>query len=129
MAKPLTKSVLVPLGLTTAASAVDADIHKKILGSGKSPFDSSVKQTTTIIISDNEMKDIIKISKYLEDHGLLLKGVSKTIQNEAKKKRKKKGGFPGMLLGTLDASLLRNKLTGKGTIIAGKGTLRAGQEF
>ena len=55
------------------------------------------------------------------------KGVSKTIQNEAKKK--KKGGFPGMLLGTLDASLLRNKLTGKGTITAGKRTLRAGQDF
>ena len=127
MAKPLAKSVLVPLGLTTAASAVDADIHKKILGSGKSPFDS-VKQTTTLIISDNEMKDIIKISKSLEDDGSLLKGVSKTIQNEAKKK-KKKGGFPGMLLGTLDASLLRNKLTGKGTIIACKGTLRAGQDF
>ena len=100
---------------------------KKILGSGKSPFDS-VKQTTTLIISDNEMKDIIKIFKSLEDHGLLLKGVSKTIQNEAKEKEKK-GGFPGMLLGTSDASLLRNKLTGKGTIIAGKGTLRAGQDF
>ena len=127
MAKPLAKSVLVPLDLTTAASAVDADMHKKILGSGKSPFDS-VKQTTTLIISDNEMKDIIKIFKSLEDHGLLLKGVSKTIQNEAKQKNKK-GGFPGMLWGTLDASLLRNKLTGKGTIIAGKGTLRAGQDF
>ena len=127
MAKPLAKSVLVPLDLTTAASAVDADMHKKILGSGKSPFDS-VKQTTTLIISDNEMKDIIKIFKSLEDHGLLLKGVSKTIQNEAKQKNKKEG-FPGMLLGTLDASLLRNKLTGKGTIIAGKGTLRAGQDF
>ena len=127
MAKPLAKSVLVPLDLTTAASAVDADMHKKILGSGKSPFDS-VKQTTTLIISDNEMKDIIKIFKSLEDHGLLLKGVSKTIQNEAKQKNKK-GGFLGMLLGTLDASLLRNKLTGKGTIIAGKGTLRAGQDF
>ena len=127
MAKPLAKSVLVPLDLTTAASAVDADMHKKILGSGKSPFDS-VKQTTTLIISDNEMKDIIKIFKSLEDHGLLLKGVSKTIQNEAKEKEKK-GGFPGMLLGTSDASLLRNKLTGKGTIIAGKGTLRAGQDF
>ena len=68
MAKPLAKSVLVPLGLTTAASAVDTDIHKKILGSGKSPFDS-VKQTTTLIISDNAMKDIMKISKSLEDHG------------------------------------------------------------
>ena len=127
MAKPLAKSALVPLDLTTAASAVDADMHKKILGSGKSPFDS-VKQTTTLIISDNEMKDIIKIFKSLEDHGLLLKGVSKTIQNEAKKKEKK-GGKAGMLLGSSDASLLRNKLTGKGTIIAGKGTLRAGQDF
>ena len=62
--KPLAKSVLVPLGLTAAASAADAGIHKKILGSGN---------TTTLIISNNEMEDIIKIVKSLEDSGLLLK--------------------------------------------------------
>ena len=68
---------------------------KEILGSG----------TTTLKISNDEMKDIIKIVKYLEDYGLLLKGVSKTIQNEAKEQ---KGGFLSMLFGTLGAGQ-RNK--------------------
>ena len=57
------------------------------------------------------MKDIIKIVKSLKDSGLLIKGVSETIKNEAKEQR---GGFPGMLLGTLGASLLGNLLTGEG---------------
>ena len=64
------------------------------------------------------MKDILKSVKSLEDSGLLLKGVSKTIQNEAKEQ---KGGFLSMLLGTLGASLLGNLLTGKGIYRAGKG--------
>ena len=98
--KPLAKSVLIPLGLTAAASAADAGIHKKILGSG----------TTTLIISNDEMKDIIRIVKSLEDSGLLLKGISNIIQNEAKEQ---KGGFLGMLLGTLGASLLGNILARK----------------
>ena len=106
--KPLAKSVLIPLGLTAAASAADSGIHKKNLGSGE----------TTLIISNNEMKYIIRIVKSLEDSGLLLKGVSKTIQNEAKEQ---KGGFLSMLLGTLGASLLGNLLTGKGIYRAGKG--------
>ena len=54
--KPLAKSVLIPLGLTAAASAADAGIHKKILGSGN----------TTLIISNNDMEDLIKIVKSLE---------------------------------------------------------------
>ena len=99
--KPLAKSVLISLGLTTAASAADAGIHKKILGSG----------TAKLIISSDEMEDIMKIVKYLEYFGLLLEGVSETIQNEAKEQ---KGGLLGMLLGTLGASLLGNILTGKG---------------
>ena len=66
--KPLAKSVLISLGLTAAASAADAGIHKKILGSG-----------TTIIMSNDEMEDIIKIVKSLEYSGLLLKGVSEII--------------------------------------------------
>ena len=57
------------------------------------------------------MKDIIKIVKSLEDSGLLLEGVSETIQNEAKEQ---KGGFLSMLLGTLGESLLGNILAGKG---------------
>ena len=83
--KPLAKSVLISLGLTAAVSAADAGIHKEILGSGNA----------TPIISNDEMKDIIKMVKSLEDFGLLLKGVSETIQNEAKQQ---KGGFLSMLL-------------------------------
>ena len=107
--KPLAKSVLISLGLTAATSAADAGIHKKILGLGN---------TTTLIISNNEMEDIIKIVKSLEDSGLLLKGVTETVQNEVKEQ---KGGFLSMLLGTLGASLLGNLLTGKGIHRTGKG--------
>ena len=71
--KPLVKSVLIPLGLTAAASAADAGIHKKILGSGN----------TTLIISNNEKEDI-------EDSGLLLKGATETVQMN---KKNKKGDF------------------------------------
>ena len=72
--------------------------------------------TTTLIISNDEMNDIIKIVKSLEDSAVILKGVSETIQHEAKEQR---GGFLSMLLGTLGASLLGNLLTG------GKGVIRA----
>ena len=117
--KPLVKSVLIPLGLTAAASAADAGIHKKILGSGHN--------NTTLIISNDEMDDILKIVKSLEDSNMLLKGVSETIQHEAKEQR---GGFLSMLLGTLGASLLGDilskGLSGKGVIRAGEGTIRAG---
>ena len=75
--KPLAKIVLTPLGLTAASPAADAEIHKKILGSGN----------TTLIISNNEIEDIIKIVKSLEDSGLLLKGVTETVQNEAKEQK------------------------------------------
>ena len=123
--KPLAKSVLILLGLTAAASAADAGIHKKILGSGN---------MTTLIISNDEIHDIIKIVKSLEDSGLLLKGVTETVQNEVKEQ---KGGFISMLLGTLGASLLGNILAGKGINRAGKvgqinrageGTVRSGYE-
>ena len=123
--KQLVKSVLIPLGLTAAASAADAAIHKKILGSGQP------NNNTTLIISTNEMDDILKIVKSLEDSGVLLKGVSETIQHETKEQR---GGFLSMLLGTLGASLLgdvlskvvSNVLSGRGVIRAGEGTIRAG---
>ena len=72
----------------------------------------------TLIISNDEINNIIKIVKSLEDSGLLLKGVTKTVQNEVKEQ---KGGFLSMLLGTLGASLLGNLLTGKGIYRAGKG--------
>ena len=93
--KPLAKSVLIPLGLTAAASAADAGIHKKILGSG----------TTTLIISNEEMNDIMKIIQALEDSNILLKGVTKTIENETKEQE---GGFLSMLGGTLGARFLGN---------------------
>ena len=98
--KPLAKSVLIPLGLTAAASAADAGIHKTILGFGHN--------NTTLIISNDEMDDILKIIKSLENSGVLLKGVSETIQNEVKEQR---GGFLSMLLGTLGASLLGDILS------------------
>ena len=85
--KPPSKSVLISLGLTAAASAADAGIHKKILGSG----------TTALIMLNDEMEDIVHLVKYLEGSGLLLKGVSKTIQNEAKEQ---KGGSFSMFLVT-----------------------------
>ena len=81
---------------------------------------------TTLIISNNETEDIIKIVKSLEDSGLLLKGVTKTVQNEIKEQ---KGGFLSILLGTLGASLLGNLLTGKGAIAKsqGQGLYKAGK--
>ena len=112
VAMPLAKNVLSPLGISAAMSAIDGSIKKKMLGSG----------TTTLIISNDEMNDIIKIVKSLENSGVLLKGVSETIQHEAKEQRE---GFLGMLLGTLGASLLDDALS-KG--LSGKGVIRAGEE-
>ena len=67
--KPLSKSVLIPLGLI-AASATDAAVQKKNFESG----------TARLIISNEEMIANMKIVKFLEESGLLLKGVSKTIK-------------------------------------------------
>ena len=67
----------------------------------------------TIVISNEEMNDIMKIVKSLEESGLLIKGVSEAIKNEAKEQ---KGGYIGMLLETLGAILLGNLLTGKGVV-------------
>ena len=80
---------------------------KKILGSGNP---SSSHNNTVLIISNDEIRVIIKIVKSLEDSGLLLKGVTETVQNEVKEQ---KGRFLSMLLGTLGASLLGNLLTGR----------------
>ena len=114
--KPLAKSVLIQLGLTAAASATDTAIHKKKFGSG----------FTTLIISNEEMNDTMKIVKFLEEFGLLIKGVSETIKNEAKEQ---KGGFLEMLLENLGASSLGNILSGKDAIRAGKGAIRADENF
>ena len=77
---------------------------------------------TTLIISNEEMNDIMKIVKSLQESGLLIRDVSETIKNEANKQKR---GFLSMLLATLGAGLLGNLLTGKGTITAGEGTIKA----
>ena len=86
---------------------------KKILGLG----------ATTLIISNDEMDDLIKIGKSLENNGLLLKGVTKIVQNEIKEQ---KGRFLSMPLGTLGANLLGNLLTRKGVNKKGNRIHRAG---
>ena len=90
VAVPLAKDILAPLGITAAASAIDGAIQKKVHGSG----------ATTLIISNEEMNDIIKIVQTLEDSNILWKRVTKTIKNE---KKEQKGGFLIILLGTLGA--------------------------
>ena len=116
VALPLAKNILAPLGLTAALSAIDGSIQKKIHGSG-----------VKLIIEQEDMNDIMKIIKALENSGILLKGVSKTIKNETKEQ---KGGFFSMLLGTLGASLLGNLLSGgKGSVVSrakGQGIMRTG---
>ena len=117
VAIPLAKHVLAPLGIIAAASAIDAGIQKKIQGSG----------TTTLIISNKEMNDFLKIVQALEDSNIFLKGVTKTNKNETKEQ---KGRFLSMLLGTLGARLLENLLSGKGIVRVGsenkKGIVAAG---
>ena len=87
--KPLAKTILILLGLTAVAATTDAAIYKKVFGSGTRPsvlalfLLDSAKQTT-LIISNKEMNDIVKVIKSLEQSALLIKGVSKKIKNEAK---------------------------------------------
>ena len=100
----MTKNILAPLGITAAASAIDAGIRKKIYGSG----------TTTLIISNEEINDIIKIVQALEDSNILLKAIKM-------KQKNKNGGFLSVLLGTLGASLLGNLRSGKRIVRAGSG--------
>ena len=106
---PLAKNVLAPLGLTAAMSAIDGSIQKEIHG-------SEIK----LIIGEEDMQGIIKTIKELENSDILLKGVSKTIENEIKEQRR---GFLSMILGNLGASLLGNLLTGKGIMRAGEGNV------
>ena len=110
----LSKSVLIPFELI-AASATDATVHEKMFRLG----------TTTSVISNEEMNDIMKTVKWLEESVLLIKDISETIQNEVKEQ----GGFLGMLLGTLGASLLGNSLARKATTRVGEGTISSGRYF
>ena len=105
VAVPLAKNILVPLGITAVASAIDAGIKKKIV----------LGKSQSSIISNREVNDIIKIVKALEDSNILLKGVTESI----KKETKEKGGFLGTLVGTLGSILLGNLLSGKGIVRAG----------
>ena len=77
--KPLAKSVLVPLGLMVAASAIDAIMQEKIYGSGM----------TALIILNEEMEDVTKLDKSLEESDLLINDISETIKNESKEQKKK----------------------------------------
>ena len=114
VALSLAKNVLAPLSLIAAISAIDGSIQKKIHGSG-----------VKLIIEQEDMNDIMKIIEALENSGILLKGISKTIENETKEQR---GGFLGMLLYTLGASLLGNLLTGgKGMMRGSDGVVRVGE--
>ena len=84
VAVSLAKNILAPLGIKAAVSAIDAGIQKKIHGSG----------TTTLIISNEELNDIMKSTQALEDSNILLKRVTKTIKNETKEQKE---GFLSML--------------------------------
>ena len=109
----LGKNILAPFEVSAAMSATDAAIQKKMYGSGN----------TTLIISDDDMNGMIKIVKALEEHDILLKGITKTIKNETKEQ---KGGCLSMPLGTLSASLLGNLLSGQGLYRTGYGMYRTG---
>ena len=110
--KLLAKKVLIPSGLTVAASTTDAAIHKKMFGSG----------IITLIISNEKINDIMEIVKSFEESGLLIKSVSETIKNETQEQI---GRFLGMLLRTLSAMLLGNLLTGKSTVRNSESTIKA----
>ena len=112
----LAKSVLLPLGLSAGMSAADAAVQNKICRS----------ETTASIISNEEIKDIMKIFKSLQESGLLIKGISEKIKDEAKEQ---KGEFLLMSLGTLNSSMLGIASTGKRVIRAGESTIRAGENF
>ena len=114
---PLLKSVIKPLGmlgLTAVVAATDAAINKKILGFGNH---------TTLIISNDDLNDLLEVLKSLEKNDILLDGITETVKNEV---NEEKGGLLSMLLGTLGASLSGNMLAGRGVIRAGERTVRAG---
>ena len=96
VAVPQTRNILAPLGITAAASAIDIEIQKKIHGSGRPS--SSASRTTTLIISNKKMNDIMKIVEALEDFvfyqgeapedsNILFKGVTETIKNETEEQK------------------------------------------
>lgn len=107
---------MIPLRLTAAALAAGAKFQKKTFGLG----------TTTLIISNEAMKNLLKMVKCPEESRLLFKGTNETIKSEVKEQ---KGGFLDMLLGALGASLLGNLKAGKGHNQSGERTMRSVQNF
>ena len=115
---PMAKHILAPVGILAPASAVYAGMQERIHGS----------RTPTLVILNEAKNDIIEIVQALEDSNILLKSVTKTVENETKEQ---KGVFLRMSLGTLKANLVWNILAWKGILSArygnklGKGKLRA----
>ena len=105
---PLANTLLAPLGITAAASAIDTGSQKKIHGSW----------TTTLIISNEEMNDLMTLVQPFEHSNILLKGLTKTIKNETKDQ---KGEFLSILLDTLGESLLKRNKKGKEIVRVGYG--------
>ena len=112
----LTESLLLPSGLTETVSTTDEGIQKRCFRSGM----------TNLILSNEELHDIMKMVKSYKHACLLIKVVSKTTDNDAKKQ---KAGFLAMLLGTLAVNVLGNILAGKEEIRASEGVIGAGQDF
>ena len=121
VATPLAKNILAPLEVTAAASAIVVRIQKKIHGSG----------IANLVVLNEEINGITKILQALEDSNILLKGFTKTTNNETKELKE---GSLNMFLGTLGASLLGIRLAGRGIIKADsgnkkrKGIVRAGSK-
>ena len=117
----LAKSMLITIRLTARLSALDTGVHNNILGSGTSGPSGS--GTTTLIISNKEMEEIMKIDKSSKDSSLLIKGVSQTID------KKQRDGLLGMSLGKLVAYLLENVIADKGVIRVNDEVRRVGEDF
>ena len=125
---PLAKDILTPLGLTAAMSAIDGSMQKTMRGEGS----GEAKRSITLTISNNDMNDIMQIIQALEDSGILVKCVTRSVAAQTKEQ---KGGYLSMLLDTLGASLLGNLLSGRGVGTSkaseqktqAKGMLRAGE--
>ena len=120
----LTKNVVAPLAVQTAASAIDAGVQKAIHGSG-----TSMNKKFKLCINSDELRDILQVIAALEHSGSLVEGVTETI---ADKIQKQEGGFLPMLLGSLAASLIPMLFnSGKGGVRAGErtgsGGVRAGE--
>ena len=105
--------VCVPLATMSSASTIDSAIQRKMRARGV----ARAEKRNHLIISNEDMNNIFKVIKTLENLGLLIGGTSKIVKHEIKKQE---DGFLGMLLGTLDASIVENILTGKGKTRAGK---------